>query len=577
MSQTSSSKRQLHSHITKTYKNNSELDAAIAQDSYAIKHTTAQPYDIENSKTKKLKTIQKNKDITSTSLPDNTTYMEDVIDTHDTSIVNNPTTENSQARLSYDKNDNQQAQNQSENSTSKTSSLENQTLRSTPKLATDEMIELLDLEILQENPLEYKHYELFIPRDSFSKENKTFEILNFIKNAFVNKKDFFKIHTTKHLTYEIFILRFIKEETKNKYKNELHPVIQKPLYDYTNKNVHTLIQKKLEDISNRSIRLVDIPHKLDFNLIIAHLANITGVSITHHKDITPKQKPTNKKSPQQANRKRPIRPPLKQLLDINNKYRHIISPERKTRPIPPITTSLNQNGKRPIVLTNSNNHPDVNANARTPKQQPSIQPHLNAMHEKRLTEANEKISKLENALNTLSTKYEMLEQQIKMIHTQHNTQNTSIDNLKQNFFNITKQVDNYQTTQLTINNKLDFIIEKISKNSPTPSHHSTYSHKTPYEHIARKQYNDDSLHLNNLSKYQEIVPEMDIDYNQHQQEDTETHYGISSQLDHKSGYGPTNPKSDTDTDNHTIDAVVHPSELPIDSNCSGIFGLPSFF
>ncbi|GBC02555.1 hypothetical protein RclHR1_04690006 [Rhizophagus clarus] len=118
----------------------------------------------------------------------------------------------------------------------------------------------------------------------------------------------------KHLTYEIFILRFIKEETKNKYKNELHPIIQKPFYDYTNENVHTLIQKKLEDISNRSIRLVDIPHKFDFNLIIAHLANITGVSITHHKDITPKQKPINKKSPPQANRKRPTRPPLKQLL-----------------------------------------------------------------------------------------------------------------------------------------------------------------------------------------------------------------------------------------------------------------------
>ncbi|GES98342.1 hypothetical protein GLOIN_2v1789675 [Rhizophagus clarus] len=276
MSQTSSSKRQLRSHITKTYKNNGKLDSAIAQDSYAVKPTKAQPYDIENSKTKKLKTIQKNKDITSTSLPDTTTYMEDVINTHDTSIINNPTTENSQARLSHDKNDNQQTQNKSENSTSKTSSPENQTLRSTPKLATDEMIELLDLEILQENPLEYKHYELFIPRDSFPKENKTFEILNFIKNAFVNEKDFFEIHTTKHFTYKIFILRFIKEETKNKYKNELHPVIQKPLYDYTNENVHILIQKKLEDISNRSIRLVDIPHKLDFNLIIAHLANITG-------------------------------------------------------------------------------------------------------------------------------------------------------------------------------------------------------------------------------------------------------------------------------------------------------------
>ncbi|GES98343.1 hypothetical protein GLOIN_2v1471680 [Rhizophagus clarus] len=426
-----------------------------------------------------------------------------------------------------------------------------------------------------------------------------------------------------------------------------------------------------------------------------------------HNHITPKQKPTSKKSPQQANRKRPMRPPLKQLLvrfekesaikylyenehwtlvignslirilhpdiaheisaqrtsyrylirglplntdirdmipilkaikgrtctfnatsrnsisktafvytnkdnytkepnkiqkavlqnhnifivaqdykdrtklennqDINNKYRHIISPERKTKPIPPITTSLNQNGKRSIVPTNSNNYPNVNANARTLKQQPSIQPHLNAMHEKQLTEANDKIAKLENALNALSTKYKMLEQQIKMIYIQHNTQNTSIDNLKQNFSKITKQVDDYQTTQLTINNKLDFIIEKISKNSPTPSHHSTYSHKTPYKHIAKKQYNDDSLYLTNLSKYQEIVPEMDIDYNQHQQEETETHYSTSSQLDYKSGYGPTNPKSDTDTDNHTIDAVVHPSELPIDSNHSGIFGLPSFF
>ncbi|GBB93298.1 hypothetical protein RclHR1_21460004 [Rhizophagus clarus] len=199
------------------------------------------------------------------------------------------------------------------------------------------------------------------------------------------------------------------------------------------------------------------------------------------------------------------------------------------------------------------------------------------MHEKRLTEANDKISKLENALNALSTKYEMLEQQIKTIHIQHNTQNTSIDNLKQNFSKITKQVDDYQMTKLTINNKLDFIIEKISKNSPIPSHHSTYSHKSPYEHITRKQYNEDPLHLTNLSKYQEIVPEIDIDYNQHQQEETETHYDTSSQFDHKSGYGPTNPKSDTDTDNHTIDAVVHPSELSIDSNRSGIFRLPSFF
>ncbi|GBC02556.1 hypothetical protein RclHR1_04690007 [Rhizophagus clarus] len=107
MSQTSSSKRQLHSHVTKTYKNNGELDSDIVQDSYTVKPTKAQPYDIENSKTKKLKTIQKNKDITSTSLSDTTTYMEDIIDTHNTIIVNNSTAKNSQARLSHDMNDNQ--------------------------------------------------------------------------------------------------------------------------------------------------------------------------------------------------------------------------------------------------------------------------------------------------------------------------------------------------------------------------------------------------------------------------------------------------------------------------------------
>ncbi|GES81580.1 hypothetical protein GLOIN_2v1471680 [Rhizophagus clarus] len=571
----SSSKRQLCSYVTKTYKNNGELDADTVQDTYAVKSPKAQPYDIDNSKTKKLKTIQKNKDITSTSLPDTTAYMEDIIDTSNTTIVKNSAPENSQARLSHDRNDKQPVQNQSADNTSKISSSENQTQRSTPKLATNKMIELLELEISQETLLEYKHYELFIPRDSFLKENKTFEILNFIKNAFVNEKEFFEVCTTKHLTYEIFILRFLKEETKNKYKNEPHPVIQKPLYDYTNENVQTLIQKKLEDISNRSIRLVNIPHKLNFNLIIAHLANIT------------------------ANRKRSTRPPLKQLLvrfekesamkylyenehwtlairnslirilhpdiahkisvqrtsyrylvrglplntdirnmipilkaikgrtctfnatsrnsisktafvytnkenytkdpnkiqkirlqnhtifvvsqdykgdsciicgdpqhiyencnsehrldvngsrkiympkylkkdrtklennqDITNKYRHIISPEQKTKPIPPTSIPINQNGKRPIVPTNSNYHLDLNANARTPKQQPSIQPQLNAIHEKQLIEAKEKISKLENALNALTTKYEMLEQQIKTINTQHNTQNKSIDNLK---------------------------------------------------------------------------------------------------------------------------------------------------
>ncbi|GBC00142.1 hypothetical protein RclHR1_03760006 [Rhizophagus clarus] len=154
MSQASSStKRQLRSHVSKTYKNNAELDADIVQDSYTAKTTKAQPYDIENSKTKKLKTIQKNKDITSTSLQDNTTYMEDIINTPNVAIANTSTNENSQARLSHDLNDNQQAQNQSTEQTLKISSPENQTARSTPKLATDEMIELLELETSQENPL----------------------------------------------------------------------------------------------------------------------------------------------------------------------------------------------------------------------------------------------------------------------------------------------------------------------------------------------------------------------------------------------------------------------------------------
>ncbi|GBC04982.1 hypothetical protein RclHR1_05990011 [Rhizophagus clarus] len=227
------------------------------------------------------------------------------------------------------------------------------------------------------------------------------------------------------------------------------------------------------------------------------------------------------------------------------------------KPISPTSTPINQNDKRPIVPTNSNHHLDPNANARTLKQQSSIQTQLNAMHEKQLIEAKEKISKLENALNALTTKYEMLEQQIKTINTQHNTQNKSIDNLKQDFSKITKQVDDYQTTQQTINNKLNYIIEKISKNSPTPSHHSTSSHKTPYEHIARKQYNDDSLHINNLSKYQEVVPEMDIDYNQPPRDETYTQYDTSSLTDHKPEYGLTNPKSDTDTDNHTINDIYN--------------------
>ncbi|GBB93299.1 hypothetical protein RclHR1_21460005 [Rhizophagus clarus] len=286
MSQTSSSKRQLRSHVTKTYKNNDELDSTIAQDSYAVKPTKAQPYDIENSKTKKLKTIQKNKDITSTSLPNTTIYMEDVIDTHDNSIINNSTTENSQARLSHDKNDNQQAQNQSENSTSKTSSSGNQTLRSTPKLATDEMMNSSIWKFHKKTPL--------------------------------------NTNITNYSSHETLFSKKIKH-------SKFSTLLKMPL-------------------------LVDIPHKLDFNLIIAHLANITGVSITHHKDITPKQKPTSKKSPQQVNHKHPMR------HHSNNYY-----PDRKTKPTPPITISLNQNGKRPIVPTNSNNHPDVNANAKTLK------------------------------------------------------------------------------------------------------------------------------------------------------------------------------------------------------------------
>ncbi|GES83878.1 ribonuclease H-like domain-containing protein [Rhizophagus clarus] len=236
------------------------------------------------------------------------------------------------------------------------------------------------------------------------------------------------------------------------------------------------------------------------------------------------------------------------------------------KPISPTSTPINQNDKRPIVPTNSNHHLDPNANARTLKQQSSIQTQLNAMHEKQLIEAKEKISKLENALNALTTKYEMLEQQIKTINTQHNTQNKSIDNLKQDFSKITKQVDDYQTTQQTINNKLNYIIEKISKNSPTPSHHSTSSHKTPYEHIARKQYNDDSLHINNLSKYQEVVPEMDIDYNQPPRDETYTQYDTSSLTDHKPEYGLTNPKSDTDTDNHTINDIVPSLTPPLPQN-----------
>ncbi|GBB93902.1 hypothetical protein RclHR1_02250012 [Rhizophagus clarus] len=591
MSQASSStKRQLRSHVFKTYKNNAELDADIVQDAYMAKTTKAQPYDIENSKTKKLKTMQKQKDTTSTSLPDTTTHIEGIINTPNDATTNILTSKNSQAKLSHDLNDNQQAQNQSTEQIKKIFSSENQTARSTPKLATDEMIELLELETSQDNPHEYKHFELFIPRDSFPKENKIIEIINFIKNAFVNEKDFFEVHSTKHLTYEIFILRFIKEETKNKYKNKLHPIIQKPLYDYTNENVQALIQQKLEDISNRSIRLVDIPHKLDFNLIIAHLANITGVSITHHKDITPKQRHINKKSPQPTNRKSPARPPLRQLLvrfekesatkylyendhwtlaignslirilhpdiaheisaqrtsyrylirglllntdirdmipilkaikgrtctfnatsrnsisktafvytnkenytkephkiqkttlqnhnifivaqdykgdscticgnpqhtyencnsehrldpngsrkiyspkylkkdrtklennqDINNKYRHIISPKRKNIPNLSVSTFRNQNGKRPIVPTISNNRPNAYADSLSAKPQPSIQPQLNARHEKQLIEANERILKLEKALNNLSTKYDKLEQEFKTINIQHNT------------------------------------------------------------------------------------------------------------------------------------------------------------
>ncbi|GBC04980.1 hypothetical protein RclHR1_05990009 [Rhizophagus clarus] len=194
----SSSKRQLRSYITKIYKNNGELDADTVQDTYTVKSHKAQPYDIDNSKTKKLKTTQKNKDITLTSLPDTTAYMEDVIDTSNTTIVNNSAPENSQARSSHDRIDKQPVQNQSADNTSKISFSENQTQRSSPKLATDKMIELLELETSHETLLKYKHYKLFIPRDSFPKENKTFEILNFIKNAFVNEKDFFEVCTTKH-------------------------------------------------------------------------------------------------------------------------------------------------------------------------------------------------------------------------------------------------------------------------------------------------------------------------------------------------------------------------------------------
>ncbi|GBC00143.1 hypothetical protein RclHR1_03760007 [Rhizophagus clarus] len=211
---------------------------------------------------------------------------------------------------------------------------------------------------------------------------------------------------------------------------------------------------------------------------------------------------------------------LENNQDINNKYRHIISPKRKTIPIPSVSTFMNHNGKRPIVPTISNNRSDTHANARIAKQQPSIQPQLNTRHEKQLIKANKRILKLENALNNLSSKYDMLEQQFKMINTQHNT---------------------------------------------------THLHKTPFEYIARRQYSDDLLHFNNLSRNQVNTPEMEIDYSQPQQEETETHYGTTSQLDSELGYVPANPTSDADTDNHTIDNVVHPSELSTDNNCSSQF------
>ncbi|PKY57240.1 hypothetical protein RhiirA4_428827 [Rhizophagus irregularis] len=141
-------------------------------------------------------------------------------------------------------------------------------------------------------------HETFIPRDSFPKDMSNEQILNLIKTALVNEPALVNAYI-KRLTYQLIVIQFDNLEKKQHYINNIHDVIKKPIYDYTNENVKTLLKSKFSDIDNTCIKVLDIPYHYDSALIVTHLANITKATIKNYKEIIHNRRPlrTNHANP----------------------------------------------------------------------------------------------------------------------------------------------------------------------------------------------------------------------------------------------------------------------------------------
>ncbi|PKY42649.1 hypothetical protein RhiirA4_456486 [Rhizophagus irregularis] len=57
--------------------------------------------------------------------------------------------------------------------------------------------------------------------------------------------------------------QFDNKEKKDHYIKHRHEILQKPLYDFTNKNVLTLLKSKFSDVDNSCIKVLDIPNNYE--------------------------------------------------------------------------------------------------------------------------------------------------------------------------------------------------------------------------------------------------------------------------------------------------------------------------
>ncbi|PKC02791.1 hypothetical protein RhiirA5_424736 [Rhizophagus irregularis] len=127
-------------------------------------------------------------------------------------------------------------------------------------------------------------YEVFIPRDSFNKEKSNNEILDQIKNAFVNDKSAikFKIHTS--MTYTYFVITLTSQETfirlTTKPITNLNNI---KTYELTQQNIESRAFKIFKPQDDNILRVLDVPFNYDVKLLVSHIATTTGKIIVTYK------------------------------------------------------------------------------------------------------------------------------------------------------------------------------------------------------------------------------------------------------------------------------------------------------